>query len=72
MEFPALKGDDIEWLQDEFVTAVLKRIQENKEDRFTAKEERGKVKGLGVLFKYRHLCLFCKIVGLRFVLARFS
>ena len=43
MEFPALKGDDIEWLQDEFVTAVLKRIEENKEDRFTAKEERGKV-----------------------------
>jgi len=36
MEFPALKGDDIEWLQDEFVTAVLRRTG----SRLRKKEER--------------------------------
>ena len=43
MEFPALSGEDIEWLQDEFVKAVFKRIEESKENRFIAKEDRGKV-----------------------------
>lgn len=44
MEFPSMSGEDIEWLQDEFVSAVFKRIEESKENRFIPKEERGKVK----------------------------
>lgn len=44
MEFPTMSGEDIEWLQDEFVNAIYKRIEETKEDRFMPKEERGKVK----------------------------
>jgi hypothetical protein len=43
MEFPNMSGEDIEWLQDEFVSAIYKRIEETKEDRFMPKEERGKV-----------------------------
>ena len=42
-----MSGEDIEWLQEEFVNAIYKRIEETKEDRFMPKEERGKVKLVG-------------------------
>lgn len=43
MEFPDLSGDDIEWLQTEFVKSVLGRVEESKADKRIPKEDQGKV-----------------------------
>jgi len=44
MEFPGATGEDIEWLQDSFVSTIFKRIADQKEDRSVPKEDKGKVK----------------------------
>lgn len=43
MEFPGATGEDIEWMQDSFVAAIFKRIEDQKEDRTVPKEDKGKV-----------------------------
>lgn len=42
MEFPGMSGEDIEWLQDEFVRIIFKRVEESKGNRRVAKEDQGK------------------------------
>jgi len=44
MEFPELSGSDIEWLQDQLVATVMRRREEDVEDRRVAKEDKGKVR----------------------------
>ncbi len=48
MEFPDLSGDDIEWLQDAFVSTILERRQEDIKSHRIKKEDKGKVR---LLFK---------------------
>ena len=43
MEFPDMSGDDIEWLQNEFVKIIFGRIAESKENRKIRKDDQGKV-----------------------------
>ena len=43
MEFPGLAGEDIEWLQSEFVDTIRGRVEASKEDRWIDKADRGKV-----------------------------
>ena len=43
MEFPDLSGDDIEWLQSDFVNVIRQRMEDSKDDRRVAKEDKGKV-----------------------------
>ncbi len=44
MEFPDLSGDDIEWLQDAFVSTILERRQEDIQSHRIKKEDKGKVR----------------------------
>lgn len=44
MEFPGATGDDIEWLQDQFVKAIKDKVDEVKNDRRAPEEEKGIVK----------------------------
>jgi len=43
MEFPGASGDDIEWLQDQFVGSIKAKVEEVKNDRYAAEEDKGKV-----------------------------
>jgi len=44
MEFPGATGEDIEWLQDQFVNAIREKVEASKKDRYIEESERGKVK----------------------------
>lgn len=44
MEFPGATGEDIEWMQNSFVATIFERLEQQKEDRFVAKEDKDKVK----------------------------
>merc|ERR1719370_2631754 len=44
MEFPGATGEDIEWMQNSFVATIFERLDQQKEDRFVAKEDKDKVK----------------------------
>jgi len=44
MEFPGVSGDDIEWLQDQFVKSIKSKVEEGRQDRYTPDEEKGLVK----------------------------
>lgn len=43
MEFPGASPEDIEWLQDQFIKTIQQQIENSKEDRKVAKEDKGKV-----------------------------
>ena len=43
MEFPGATGEDIEWMQNSFVATIFERLENQKEDRFIAKEDKDKV-----------------------------
>eukprot|EP00091_Calanus_sinicus_P010015 TRINITY_DN23272_c0_g1_i1.p1 TRINITY_DN23272_c0_g1~~TRINITY_DN23272_c0_g1_i1.p1 ORF type:complete len:114 (-),score=30.76 TRINITY_DN23272_c0_g1_i1:106-447(-) len=43
MEFPGASGDDIEWLQDQFVGYIKAKIEAVKNDRYAQDEDKGKV-----------------------------
>jgi len=44
MEFPGASGEDIEWLQDGFVTAIKDHVEAVRNDRYADEEEKGKVR----------------------------
>jgi len=44
MEFPGASGDDIEWLQDQFVGSIKAKVEAVKNDRYAEEEEKGKVR----------------------------
>jgi len=44
MEFPGVNGDDIEWLQDQFVKSIKAKVEEGRNDRYTPDEEKGLVR----------------------------
>jgi len=44
MEFPGASGDDIEWLQDQFVKSIKDKVEAARNDRYTPEEEKGTVK----------------------------
>jgi len=44
MEFPGATGEDIEWLQDQFVRAIKEKVEEVKKDRHADEAEKGMVK----------------------------
>ncbi|XP_023341623.1 paladin isoform X2 [Eurytemora carolleeae] len=44
MEFPGISGDDIEWLQEQFVKSIKDKVDEVKKDRYTPDEEKGLVR----------------------------
>jgi len=43
MEFPGASGGDIEWLQDQFVGSIKAKVEEVRNDRYSAEEDKGKV-----------------------------
>jgi len=43
MEFPGASGDDIEWLQDQFVGSIKAKVEAVKNDRYASDEDKGKV-----------------------------
>lgn len=44
MEFPGVSGDDIEWLQEQFVKCIKAKVEEVRKDRYTPEEEKGLVR----------------------------
>lgn len=44
MEFPGISGDDIEWLQHQFVKSIKDKVEEVRNDRYTPDEEKGLVR----------------------------
>jgi len=44
MEFPGISGDDIEWLQDQFVKSIKDKVEEVRKDRYVPDEEKGLIK----------------------------
>lgn len=44
MEFPGATGEDIEWLQDQFVGAIKEKVEAVKNDRYADEAEKGLVK----------------------------
>jgi len=44
MEFPGATGEDIEWLQDQFVHAIKEKVDAVKKDRHANDEDKGMVK----------------------------
>jgi len=43
MEFPGATGEDIEWLQSEFVRFIKEKVEAVKNDRYAQEEDKGKV-----------------------------
>ena len=54
MEFPGASPEDIEWLQDQFIKTIQQQIENSKEDRKVAKEDKGKVNA-GLILSCRAL-----------------
>ncbi len=55
-----MSGDDIEWLQDQFVKTVAERLKASKGDRKIAKENQGKVLRVPMLWQLANNHCSCR------------